>query len=158
MLQIPASVLEQVRLSKPDLYYRIVSRIAQRISDRLRAASEMLAGQAAAAPQFTTYRSEHDSLVMELPNNAYYGVQTRERRRTSLSPCAAAELFALREGAGLRRRRPPKPIWNSSASTSDSPAPSFRRAMRSLTGELHDQFVVDMFQGGAGTSTRMPTR
>src|SRR5262245_61474595 len=46
VLQVPRAVLDAVKKEKPDIYYRIVARIAQRISDRLRAASEMLASQA----------------------------------------------------------------------------------------------------------------
>mgnify|MGYP003693538239 CR=1 FL=1 len=34
-------------------------------------------------------------------------------------------------------------------------APSSRRAGTSAPGELHDEFVVDVIQGGAGTSTNM---
>ena len=55
--QVPRTVLEQVKKSKPEIYYRVVARVAQRISDRLRAASDMLAGKAAAAPQVTSYRT-----------------------------------------------------------------------------------------------------
>ena len=77
MLQVPAAVLEQVKASKPDIFYRLAARVARRIADRLRAASEMLAGQLEAAPQIASYRTEHDSLgEREIPNNAYYGVQT----------------------------------------------------------------------------------
>src|SRR5947209_5030407 len=43
VLQIPHKVLQEVKASKPDIYYRIVARVAQRISDRLRAASDQLA-------------------------------------------------------------------------------------------------------------------
>ena len=44
VLQMPRAVLEQVKSDKPEIYYRIVARVAQRISDRLRAASELLGG------------------------------------------------------------------------------------------------------------------
>ena len=35
VLQISRTVLAKVKLSNPDLYYRIVARVAQRIADRL---------------------------------------------------------------------------------------------------------------------------
>jgi aspartate ammonia-lyase len=77
VLQVPRAVLEQLRAANPDLYYRIVARVAQRINDRLRAASDQLADRAAGAPEITSYRTEHDSLgEREIPNSAYYGVQT----------------------------------------------------------------------------------
>src|SRR5204863_2226999 len=77
VLQVTRAVLEQLKATKPDVYYRLVARVAQRISDRLRATSQMLADQNEKAPQITSYRIEHDSLgEREIPNNAYYGVQT----------------------------------------------------------------------------------
>ena len=36
-----------------------------------------------------------------------------------------------------------------------APTPSSPPAARSAAGKLHDQFVVDVIQGGAGTSTNM---
>src|SRR5436190_16161629 len=56
VLRVPRAVLERVRSDNPDLYYRLVARVAQRISDRLRAASQMLADQREAAPEITSYR------------------------------------------------------------------------------------------------------
>ena len=50
VLQVPRAVLARVKSDKPDLYYRLVARIAERISDRLRAASQLLADRAADAP------------------------------------------------------------------------------------------------------------
>ncbi len=78
VIEIERKVLAGVKAAKPDIYYRIAARVAQRISDRLRAASEYLAAQRdASAPEITAYRVEHDSLgEREIPNSAYYGVQT----------------------------------------------------------------------------------
>src|SRR5262245_51959287 len=74
--QIPRAELDKVRAEKPEIFYRIVGQVARRLSDRLRAASERLATQSG-APSLTHVRSEHDSLGdREVPNHAYYGVQT----------------------------------------------------------------------------------
>src|SRR5689334_15957607 len=73
--QVPRAVLEEVRSARPEVFYRIVARVAQRINDRLRAASDYLADGAASAPEITSFRVEHDSLgEREIPNSAYYGV------------------------------------------------------------------------------------
>jgi hypothetical protein len=82
-----------------------VARIAQRINDRLHAASEQLAERAAAAPEITSYRTEHDSLgEREIPNSAYYGVQTvRALENFAISGIPAAELRALHQRARLRQ-------------------------------------------------------
>src|SRR5262245_37279541 len=43
LLQVPRRVLDDARTAKPEIFYRIVARVAQRVGDRLRAASDMLA-------------------------------------------------------------------------------------------------------------------
>jgi aspartate ammonia-lyase len=58
--QIPRAVFEEVRDAKPELFYRMVSLIARRLSARLRAASEQLSG--GPAPIIATWRREHDLL------------------------------------------------------------------------------------------------
>src|SRR5688572_12907431 len=74
--QIPRTELDKVRAEQPEVFYRIVGQIARRLSDRLRAASERLAKEGGAAV-LTNVRREHDSLgERDVPNHAYYGVQT----------------------------------------------------------------------------------
>src|SRR4030095_2208960 len=74
--QIPRAELDKVRAEKPEVFYRIVGQLAQRLSDRLRAASERLAKEGG-PPALTNVRREHDSLgERDVPNHAYYGVQT----------------------------------------------------------------------------------
>src|SRR6185369_599873 len=123
----------------------------------LRAASELLAGQAEAAPRITSYRTEHDSLgEREVPNNAYYGVQT----------VRALENFAI-SGVPLRNFGH---FVNALAYVKKAAAQANAELKcldgriataiagacdEILDGKLHDQFVVDMMQGGAGTSTNM---
>src|SRR4051812_13943686 len=51
VLQVPRAVLEEVRASKPDVFYRIVARVAHRINQRLRAASDRLTDRAAGAAE-----------------------------------------------------------------------------------------------------------
>ncbi|MGB7160012.1 MAG: aspartate ammonia-lyase [Tepidisphaeraceae bacterium] len=157
VLQVPHAALKDVKMAKPEIFYKVVARVAQRINDRLRAASDVLAEQAEAAPQISSYRSEHDSLgERELPNNAYYGVQT----------VRALENFAI-SGVPLRNFAH---FVNALAYVKKAAAqanaelkcldPGIAQAIvqacdEILQGKLHDQFVVDMFQGGAGTSTNM---
>ena len=157
VLQVPGSVLKDVKASKPDLYYRLAARVARRMRDRLRLASEQLARQRDAAPEVSSYRSEHDSLgEREIPNNAYYGVQT----------VRALENFAI-SGVPLRNfahfvnglAHVKKAAAQANAELKcldDGIATAIVDACDEiLAGNLHDQFVVDMMQGGAGTSTNM---
>jgi aspartate ammonia-lyase len=157
VLKIPVGVLSDVMANKPEIYYRIVARVATRISDRLRAASQYLAEHAAEAPAISSYRTEHDSLgEREIPNTAYYGVQT----------IRAIENFAI-SGVPLRNFAH---FVNALAFVKKGAARAnaelkvldekIARAIEQacdeiLDGKLHEHFPVDMMQGGAGTSTNM---
>jgi len=154
--QIPRAELEKVRTENPEVFYRLVGQIARRLSDRLRAASERLAKEAG-TPTLTNVRREHDSLgERDVPNHAYYGVQTvraienfpfsgihvshYEHFVRALACVKKAAALANAELGALDRK-----IAEAIAKACDE----------ILAGKLHDQFRVDMIQGGAGTSTNM---
>lgn len=157
VLQVPRAVLEQVKSAKPDIYYRLVARVARRISDRLRAASEMLAGQAEAAPEITSYRTEHDSLgEREIPNNAYYGVQTvRAMENFAISGVPLKNFAHFVNALAYVKKAAAQANTELKCLDGDIAKAIARACDEILDGKLHDQFVVDMMQGGAGTSTNM---
>ena len=154
--QIPRNELERVRREKPDIFYRIVGRIAVGLSDRLRLSTERLAKEHGPA-KLGTFRREHDSLGdREVPSHAYYGVQTiRAIENFPFSgihvahysdfvrALACVKKAAAQANAELRVLDPK--IADAIGQACDE----------ILAGKLHDQFVVDMIQGGAGTSTNM---
>jgi aspartate ammonia-lyase len=154
--QVPRGVLEEVKSAKPEIYYRIVARVAQRISDRLRAASEMLADQGA-PPDITAYRTEHDSLgEREIPNHAYYGVQTvRALENFAISGVPLrnfahfVDALAYVKKAAAQANAQLKVLDSAKARAIEEACDEI------LAGKLHEHFVVDMMQGGAGTSTNM---
>ncbi len=157
VLQISRSVLDEVKSNKPEIYYRIVARVAQRINDRLRAASAQLADRAAGATEITSYRTEHDSLgERELPNNAYYGVQTvRALENFSISAVPLRNFAHFVKALAYVKKAAAQA--NSELKVLDGTiADAIEKACDEiLDGKLHDHFVVDMMQGGAGTSTNM---
>lgn len=157
VLQVPLAILNEVKTDKPEIFYRIVARVAQRISDRLRAASDLLAGQAAAAPQIASYRTEHDSLgERELPNNAYYGVQTVRAMENFAISGVPLRNFAHFVDALAYVKKAAAQANAELKCLDEKMADAIARACDEiLKGKLHDQFVVDMMQGGAGTSTNM---
>jgi len=154
--QIPRAELETIRAENPQVFYRLVGQIARRLSERLQAATKRLAKESG-APALTDVRREHDSLgEREVPNHAYYGVQTiravenfpfsgihvshYEHFVRALACVKKAAALANAELGALDRK-----IANAIAKACEE----------ILDGKLHDQFVVDMIQGGAGTSTNM---
>ncbi len=106
----------------------------------------------------TTTRTEHDLLGdKDVPADAYWGVHTLRAREnfpiTGMPISAYPHLVdGARGGEGGRRR-----AANAELGLLPPPMPtrSTRPARRSAPGALHDQFVVDVIQGGAGTSTNM---
>jgi aspartate ammonia-lyase len=155
--QVPVAILNEVKAKKPDLYYRVVARIAQRISDRLRAASELLAGQREAAPQVASYRTEHDSLgEREIPNNAYYGVQTvRALENFAISGVPLRNFAHFVNGLAYVKKAAAQANADLKFMDKKIADAIVAACDEVLAGKLHEHFVVDMFQGGAGTSTNM---
>ena len=104
------------------------------------------------------YRVEHDLLGdREVPADAYYGIHTAARPwRTSPSPASPSPsypdlvnaLAAVKQAAAAANR--------DLGLLADDKAAAIVEACEEIrSGELHDQFVVDVIQGGAGTSTNM---
>src|SRR5215472_17441579 len=115
------------------------------------------AAKPSAAPSTGQTRIEKDLLgEKEIPANAYYGVQTAralENFQLSGIPInhypgfveawAIVKLAAARANADVGAMKPERLAW-------------IEKAWKAvLAGEYHDQFEVDWYQGGAGTSTNM---
>ena len=153
--QIPKAVIDEIRISKPELFYRMAGHVARRLSARLRAAGEQLSG--GAAPIIATWRVEHDLLgERELPDTAYYGVQTlRGMENFPLSgiPLRHFQHF-VRALAFVKKAAA---TANSELGVLDRErAEAIAAACEEIiAGKLHEHFTVDMIQGGAGTSTNM---
>jgi aspartate ammonia-lyase len=153
--QIPRAVIDEIRVAKPELFYRMAGHVARRLSARLRAAGEQLSG--GAAPIVATWRMEHDLLgERELPDTAYYGVQTlRGMENFPLSgiPLRHFQHF-VRALAFVKKAAASA---NSELGVLDRErAEAIAAACEEIiAGKLHEHFTVDMIQGGAGTSTNM---
>lgn len=157
VLQVPRAVLDELRAQKPDLYYRVVAQVAQRISNRLRAASEMLAGQREAAPLITSFRAEHDSLgEREIPNHAYYGVQTvRALENFAISGVPLRNFAHFINGLAYVKKAAAQANAELKVMDKKIADAIVGACDEIIAGKLHEHFPVDMFQGGAGTSTNM---
>ncbi|MEX1048096.1 MAG: aspartate ammonia-lyase [Akkermansiaceae bacterium] len=152
---IPRAVFENVRAEQPEVFYRMVGHVARRLSRRLQAANEHLVSSV--SPIVTTWRKERDSLgERELPDTAYYGVQTLRGMENfpisgiplhhfghfirSLAYVKKAAAMANRDLGVLRPERA---------------AAIVAACDEIIAGKWHPHFTIDMIQGGAGTSTNM---
>ncbi len=101
------------------------------------------------------YREESDSMgKIQVPEDAYYGAQTQRARENfsvstlRLPPCFIRAIALIKQHAAQ---------VNSELGLLDAgQAQSIVTAAQEVrAGELDDQFVVDVFQTGSGTSTNM---
>jgi aspartate ammonia-lyase len=154
--QISRAALQQARADMPEIYYRVVGGVAARLSERLRHATERIAGEKAET-MVSTVRSEHDSLgEREVPDHAYYGVQTiRGTENFRISGIGMHHFENFIRGFGYVKKA--AALANSELGVLDpGKAKAITQACDDIiAGKFHDQFVIDMFQGGAGTSTNM---
>src|SRR5215204_94024 len=142
----------------PQLYAALVARAARAISVRLRAADATLVGRGRTLG-FGGGRTRREQDLLgerEVPLEALYGIQTLRALEnfpitgTPLRefPSLIDALAAVKEAAALANAE--------LGLLSPDVAESVARAAREIRGgRHHEHFLVDMIQGGAGTSTNM---
>lgn len=138
------------------LITKVMARIAKIISRRMRlASSKVLNGGA----QYHSgrMRVEHDLLgTREVPYEAYYGIQTlRALENFTISGVTLSFYPKMIEALAMVKMAAAKAncdLGLLSAKNCDAIGQACNEIMN---GKLHNQFVVDMIQGGAGTSTNM---
>ncbi|MEZ0276800.1 MAG: lyase family protein, partial [Roseimicrobium sp.] len=154
--QIARAELEKVRAEKPEVFYRIVGRIAARLSERLCFAAERIAGEKSATV-VSSVRTEHDSLgEREVPDNAYYGVQTiRGMENFRISGIRMYHFEHFIRAFSFVKKAAARANSELGVLSKERADAIIKACDEIAAGSLHDQFVIDMIQGGAGTSTNM---
>jgi len=102
-------------------------------------------------------RVEHDLLgERELPGQAYYGVQTlRAVENFAISGITLSQFDDLIAALAYVKKAAALANTELGVLAADKAAAIVAACDEVAAGRLRDQFVVDMFQGGAGTSTNM---
>ena len=157
ILLLDRAAVDRLRADNPAAWLPLVVRVAQRLRARLRVATAQVAEHAESVGPVGTTRREHDSLGdRDVPAGAYYGIQTL--RALENFPVSGRQLqhfghmvsaLALVKKAAARA--------NHRLGVLDEPrACAITTACEEIVeGRLRSHFVVDMVQGGAGTSTNM---
>ena len=142
----------------PQLYAALIGRAARAISQRLAATDATIVGRGRTLG-FGGHRVRVESDLLgerEVPDEALYGVQTlRALENFPITGVALREfptlveaLAAVKEAAALANAE--------LGLLSSDVADAIVRASREVrTGRHHEHFLVDMVQGGAGTSSNM---
>jgi aspartate ammonia-lyase len=155
---VTAAQVQEMVKEYPTLYAALVGRAARSISQRLAATDATLVGHGRTLG-FTgaRTRTEHDLLGdREVPDDAMYGVQTlRALENFPITGTAIREFPVLIEALGAVKEA--AALANAELGLLDkSIADVIVRASQELrAGRHHEHFVVDVIQGGAGTSTNM---
>jgi len=139
-----------------ELGVKILSRVARVISRRMRQASTRVVN---AAVQYISGRTreEHDLLgVRQVPYECYYGVQTlRALENFNISGIALSQFPVIVEALAMVKAAAAKANRDLGILSRPIADAIVQTCSEILNGKLHNHFVVDMIQGGAGTSTNM---
>jgi aspartate ammonia-lyase len=140
----------------PALAAKLLGRVAKVISRRIRQAGAHAADASAQYISGRT-RSEHDLLgERAVPYGCYYGIQTlRALDNFPVSGVPLSHFPVLIEALAMVKLaacRANAELGHLAPDVAEAVGQACRDIMR---GRLHKQFVVDMIQGGAGTSTNM---
>ncbi len=142
----------------PQLHAALLGRAARAIASRLKNTSATLVGHGRAMGyESGNTRVEHDLLgEREVPDAALYGVQTlRALENFPITGVPLREFPAL--VIALAQVKEAAALANRDLGLLDQPlTDAIRQAAREVqAGRHHEHFLVDMIQGGAGTSTNM---
>lgn len=135
---------------------KVLSNIARIISRRMRHANSITANSASQYTSGST-RSEHDLLGdREVPGEAYYGIQTLRATENFNISGVTLNFFPVFINALAIVKMAAAKANHELGLLSDPVASAIVQACQDLlVGKFHFHFVVDMIQGGAGTSTNM---
>jgi aspartate ammonia-lyase len=150
---VARAVFASLQREHPDLYYRLVARVARLLSDRLRRAADVQ--PPIAVPRGA--RLEHDLLgSREVPQEALYGVQTlRACENFPLSGVRLGQFGHLLSAFAYVKKAAALANADAAGLDRDKCDAIVAACDEIAAGGLREHFVVDMIQGGAGTSTNM---
>lgn len=134
----------------------ILSKIARVISRRISSANTKVVNLAAQYQSGRT-RTEHDLLgEREVPHEFYYGIQTlRAIENFSISGVTLNFHPVIIQALGMVKMAAAKANYELGMLSKEICDAIVQACMEIINGKLQTQFVVDMIQGGAGTSTNM---
>jgi aspartate ammonia-lyase len=156
VLEIPREAIATIAAEQPELYSRLVAGAVQLIVAQVRSASGRFAGRESVYLSGAVRREKDLLGEREIPDRHYYGIQTqRAVENFPITGIAIAQypqlinaLAAVKEATAAANR--------SLGLLDDDVAAAIIAACREIRdGSLHNEFVVDVIQGGAGTSTNM---
>jgi len=157
LLTVDAAGLARLREEHPDIWPELILRVAKRLRARLRVATAQLAQHGESLEPIGTTRLEHDSLGdREIPASAYWGVQTlRAVENFPISGQRLHQYGNMCTALGMVKKAAAQANCQLGVLDADKAEAIAKACEEIIEGKLRSHFVVDMVQGGAGTSTNM---
>jgi aspartate ammonia-lyase len=150
--------LDELMKENPPIYAALVARAARAISQRLRSADATLVGRGRVMGfSGSATRREHDLLgERDVPADALYGVQTlRALENFPITGVPLREFPALVEALAAVKMAAAMANEELGLLSAEQAQAIVQAASEVRAGRHHEHFMVDMIQGGAGTSTNM---
>jgi aspartate ammonia-lyase len=150
--------LDDITRESPQLYAALVARAARAISARLRRADATLVGRGRTLG-FGGHRTRQDHDLLgerDVPFEALYGVQTlRALENFPITGIPLREFPVLIESLAAVKEAAAQTNFELGLLEQGHADVIIRAAREIRAGRHHEHFLVDMIQGGAGTSTNM---
>jgi aspartate ammonia-lyase len=156
VFEIARESVARVAEERPALYARLVGGAAQTIADRLRGSGVAMSGPGATYVSGAVRREKDLLGERDVPAARYFGIQTlRAVENFPITGIPLAQhahlikaLAAVKQAAALANRD----LGILDPVVADA---IVQACVEIRAGNLHAEFVVDVIQGGAGTSTNM---
>lgn len=156
LLTISRDSFNVIFRENPSVAVKILSRVARVISRRIRQTNNRVVNVAAQYESGRT-RVEHDLLGdREVPYEYLYGVQTlRALENFNISGISLSMFPVLVEALAMVKMAAAKANFDLGLLSKPVADAIVQACSEIINGKHHNHFVVDMIQGGAGTSTNM---
>ncbi|MDL1948557.1 aspartate ammonia-lyase, partial [Acidobacteria bacterium ACD] len=156
VLALPRQAVRERLLSDATLATELLSRVAETMTERLRWTSSRPVGLEKAYGSGAT-RREHDLLgERDVPEGALYGIQTlRAVENFPITGIPLSHYPVLVRSLAMVKRAAARANARLGLLDPEVAAAIEKAAQEVVDGHHHGHFVVDMVQGGAGTSTNM---
>ncbi len=155
-LAISREKFKELLTENSNVALAILAKIARVISRRISSANTKVVNLAAQYQSGRT-RTEHDLLGdREVPHEFYYGVQTlRAIENFSISGVTLNFHPVIIQALAMVKMAAAKANYELGLLSKEISDAIVQACTELVNGKLHTHFVVDMIQGGAGTSTNM---
>ncbi|HOP06193.1 MAG TPA: aspartate ammonia-lyase [candidate division Zixibacteria bacterium] len=156
LLVLSRKQFEQLTADYPSIATKLLSRVARVIARRMRQAATRVASAGAQYISGRT-REEHDLLgYRDVPHEFYYGVQTlRAMENFPISGISLAQFPDVINALAMVKIAAAEANRDLRLLPDDIADAIVKAGTKIINGQFHTHFVVDMIQGGAGTSTNM---